>query len=94
MANGVVTEVDIWTEIVAPEGETMRPEHARAILQWRFTERAERRMRQLAERNNEGELSDVEREELEDYVHVGQVLAVLQARARLSLGQAYSNGNA
>lgn len=93
MAENLVTEVDIWTGIVAPDGQKMPPEYARTVLQWKFTEAAKSRMEQLAGRNNEGELTDAEREELEDYVHVGQVLGILQAKARLALKHVDSNGD-
>ncbi len=48
-------------------------------------------MEQLAVRNGKGELSETELEELEAYVNVGQVVAILQAKARLSLKHSGSN---
>jgi len=36
----------------------------------------------LAERNREGTLTDAEREELDDFVKVGDLLAILQSKAR------------
>ena len=49
-------------------------------------------MEELAVRNGKGELSESEREELEAYVNVGQVVAILQAKARLSLKHPGNNG--
>jgi hypothetical protein len=40
---------------------------------------------ELADKNNRGELSPEEHERLESYRRVGNLLALLQARARLSL---------
>jgi hypothetical protein len=93
MAEKSTTELDVWTGVIAPENGNMPPDHARAVLQWQFNDAAKRQMNQLADRNNSGELSASEREELEAYVHVGQVIAVLQAKARLSLKQASLNGD-
>ena len=51
-------------------------------------------MEELANRNGQGELSDSERKELEAYVNVGQVIGILQAKARLSLKHSNGNGTA
>jgi len=48
-------------------------------------------MEALAHRNVRGELSEAEREQLEAYVNVGQVVAILQVKARLSLKHAGHN---
>jgi len=42
-------------------------------------------MRDLAERNNAGELTDAERSDLQSYVHVGNFLSLAHSKARLSL---------
>lgn len=42
-------------------------------------------MESLMELNNNDELSETEREELESYLRVGQVISVLQAKAALRL---------
>jgi hypothetical protein len=44
-------------------------------------------MRELAERNQEGQLSTEEREELDDFVKIGDLLAILQSKARKLLKQ-------
>ena len=49
-------------------------------------------MEALADRNGRGELSEAEREQLEEYVNVGLMVAILQAKARLSLKHAENNG--
>ncbi len=43
------------------------------------------RMRQLAERSETGELTDDERAEFDSYLHSGNLLAVIQSKARLAL---------
>lgn len=50
------------------------------------------RMEELANRNNRGELTDAEREQLEAYIHVGQVIGILQTKARISLKRSRGNG--
>jgi hypothetical protein len=46
------------------------------------------RVQALAEKANEGELTESERRDYETYVHVGNIIAILQAKARLQLKQA------
>jgi hypothetical protein len=42
-------------------------------------------MRELMDRNNQGLLTDSERDEMEGFRRVGTLLGILQARARLAL---------
>jgi hypothetical protein len=67
------------------DGEAMTPELARHILKLRFLEADEARMRQLATKNREGRLSGAESRELDTYVKVGDLLAILQSKARVFL---------
>ncbi|MDX1927942.1 MAG: hypothetical protein SFV81_15565 [Pirellulaceae bacterium] len=93
MSTKTINEIDIWNRVINPEKDDMTPPEANAVLRWAFAEDAKSKMEELAERNGRGELSDSEREELEAYVKVGQVLAILQAKARLSLKHCADNGN-
>jgi hypothetical protein len=43
------------------------------------------RIAELAEKCNQGALSAAERQEYETYVHAGNMVAILQAKARLLL---------
>ncbi len=70
----------------------MLPEEARLVLRWSFNDEAKQRMEDLATRNGQGVLSEVEREELEAFINVGQVIAILQAKARLALKHSGENG--
>jgi hypothetical protein len=63
----------------------MTPEAARAILQLGYPETDHARMAELARKSNEGELTADERDELKGYVLVGEVLAMMKAKAHLSL---------
>ncbi len=87
-----MNEVEIWTGVISPERRDMAVPEANAVLKWSFHEEAKARMEELADRNGRGELTDSEREELEAYINVGQVIGILQAKARLSLKHSCENG--
>ena len=57
-------------------------EIARQILKLAFSEQDRARMHTLAVKNQEGQLSSEEREELDNYIKVGDLLAILQSKAR------------
>jgi hypothetical protein len=42
-------------------------------------------MQRLAERSETGELTEEERTEFDSYLHVGNLLAVIQSKARVAL---------
>jgi len=60
----------------------MSPEVAHRLLQINYSEADHARMAHLADKSIEGTLSDDEREELENYVVVGDLLSLLQSKAR------------
>lgn len=57
----------------------------RLVLGLQFTPQQVAHMRELAERNNAGELNDTELGDLQSYVHVGNFLSLAHSKARLSL---------
>lgn len=57
-------------------------EHARALVAYRGDETIRARMEELAEKSNEGDLSDQERAEYEGYIQANDFIATLQAKAR------------
>jgi hypothetical protein len=63
----------------------MTPELARHLLTLGFTEDDRGRMHELAAKNQEGQLSAPERAELDSYIQVGDLLAILQSKARKAL---------
>jgi hypothetical protein len=83
MAN--VTEADILSRLIDPSNPSLTPDAARALLQLQYADSDHARMEELATKSNEGTLSPEERRELESYVFVGDVLALLKSKARLSL---------
>ena len=67
------------------DGGELPEDLARQILAIGFRETDQARMRDLAERNQEGNISAAEREELQSYVKVGHLLALLHSKARRTL---------
>lgn len=86
-----VNEVDIWTDVINPDSQDMSVPEANAVLRWSFNNAAKLKMEELAVRNGRGVLSESEMEELEAYVNVGQIIAILQAKARSSLKSSAGN---
>ena len=79
------TESDIWARLIQPANGDFPMDAARGILALNFSPKDKARMSDLAQRNSEGKLSPAEREELENYVLVGDVLSLLHLKAKKSL---------
>ena len=88
-----VTDARILSEVIAPERPDFAPEMARSILTLRFSETQNTRMRELAETNGQGTIAETELAEMESYRRVGNLLALLQAKAGLSLKGACESGS-
>lgn len=80
-----LTEADIFSRVIDPSNPTLMPDAAKAILELSFTDADHARTAELARKSNEGVLTPDERREFESYVFVGDVLAMLKSKARLSL---------
>jgi hypothetical protein len=81
------SEAAIFARLWEPGENGLSPELARHLLRLRFAERDRARMHELAAGNREGRLSADEQEELDNYVRVGDLLAILQSKARKILKQ-------
>jgi hypothetical protein len=57
------------------------------LLTLGFSETDHVRVENLAERNNEGQLTDAERREFESYVYLDDIIGTLQSRALMVLGR-------
>ena len=86
-----LTEAEILADVLAPDQGDLSVEIAQAVLRWKFSRRATAQINKLAQRNQNGAISAVEREELEKYLRVGSFLNVLQAKARRSLAASEEN---
>jgi hypothetical protein len=79
------TEVGILGRLLEPEKADLPPEVARHILALQFGAADRERMNELAEKARAGTLSAEEEGILENFRHVGRLLALMQSKARLSL---------
>ncbi len=79
------SEAAIFARLWTGKEDELTPENARKILEWRFSADEEARMHELAYRNQQGQLSDLELQELDHFVKVGDLLAILQSKARTYL---------
>ena len=76
------SESEILKRLLWRGGSEMSRSLARHLLTLGFSEEDQARMRDLAERNQQNTLSEVEHEELMCFVDAGHVLALLHANAR------------
>lgn len=75
---------DVWLRLVS-DRDPLSPEVARYFLKFHFLESEHQRMAVLNEKANEGLLTPEERSELEDYIHIGDILSIMQSKARQAL---------
>jgi hypothetical protein len=72
----------VLDRLLDPISQCLGPEGALALSKLEADPVAEARIAELAEKCNEGQLTPEERSEYETYVHAGNIIAVLQAKAR------------
>jgi hypothetical protein len=89
------SESAIWSRILDPTHRILSPAAARSILLIEFSSEDKKRMQILAEKAREGTLSLQEQEEIRNYERVGNLLALMQSKARLRLKKtSHTNGSA
>jgi hypothetical protein len=71
--------------LLEPFVECLTPDVAAKVADMRADDTIQARIDYLADRANEGLLTDDEREEYDGYLHAIDVIAVLQAKARSQL---------
>jgi len=74
-------------KVIAPLGRHLTPAAAKEILSLQADERARRRIEKLAAKCNAGKLTTEERVEYQLFVEVGDLVAILQAKARRFLAE-------
>jgi hypothetical protein len=79
-----IADSEIFARAIAAN-DALPPEIARSVLEWKIPPKDLRKVSKLQEKNNQGTITPAEHRELASYVRVGELLAVLHARARLSL---------
>lgn len=78
----------ILRRVLEAYATSFTPEVAQAILQLKFDQVDIDRMHILAEKNRQGELTNVEWQGLQNYLLVGHLLDLLHSKARLALKHA------
>ena len=86
------TEAAIWARLMEARKKELSPEAAEYLLSITFPETDRKRLEQLAERSAAGTLTDEERAEYDSYLHIGNLLAVMQSKARVALRRKPENG--
>lgn len=79
------TAATIFADVWAGPGGKLTPALARHVINLQFGDEDRTRMRELLRRNSEGGLTAEEMKELADYDMIGDVIAILQAKARAAL---------
>jgi hypothetical protein len=79
------SEGAIFGRVFSNGRQAMTPELARHVLGLSFSGEDMARRHHLAVKNQEGALSPEEKEELDNYIKVGHLLAILQSKARKAL---------
>lgn len=87
-ASGLRIGTAMLEQLAELKAESLSPQTARKLLELHFRDADQRRVGLLSEKANEGTLEPTERRELEEYIRVADLLAVLQARARRALEKA------
>jgi hypothetical protein len=80
-------EAAIWARLMGGPAKELTPPAAEYLLSISFSAVDRDRMEYLAERSSEGALTDAEKAEYDGYLHVGNLLAVMQSKSRAVLRQ-------
>jgi hypothetical protein len=78
-------EAAIWARLMQAQRDELSPQVAEYLLSIGFGDSDRERMQQLAERSEAGLLTDEEQAEFDGYLHVGNLLSVMQSKARVAL---------
>jgi hypothetical protein len=77
-----ISEAAIFGRLFANGRQPLTPELARHVLTLGFSDEDRTRMHELAVKNQAGQLSPPEAAELDSYIKVGDLVAILQSKAR------------
>ena len=79
------SEAAIWNRVLQPHGKALSLSAARSFLQLKFTSEDMERMTQLAAKARAGSLTSAESDEIRNYERVGNLLSLMQSKARQRL---------
>ena len=77
----------ILDRFLDPFAECLTRDAAERIVSFRLDPQTEARLADLREKANEGQLTDEERSEYEEFVEASDLMGILQAKARTVLRQ-------
>ena len=86
-------EAAIWSRLMQAQKDDITPQVAEYLLSIAFAESDRYRMEELAVRSEAGTLTTEEQTEFDSYLHVGNLLAVMQSRARVALHRKPHDGS-
>ncbi len=78
-------EAAIWARLMQAQRGDLSSEAAEFLLSIDFEDADRQRMLKLAEKSEAGILTAEEQAEFDSYLHIGNLLAVMQSKARLAL---------
>jgi hypothetical protein len=81
------SQAAIFARLWESDEDGLSPELARHVLKLGFSEKDQAEMHELTAKNQTGKLTSAESETLANYVTVGDLLAILQSKARKLLKQ-------
>ena len=81
------SEAAILSRVIDPSNGSWPPEAAHSILAIELPTDDRERLNELAAKARDGSLSREEMAELDNYRHVGRLLELMKAKARLSLDE-------
>jgi hypothetical protein len=87
------TEAAILARVLESDPSTITPDVARYLLSMQLPRGDEERVNELSAKARAGSLSESETQELDSYLHIGRLLAVMQSRARRLLNNSGSDLN-
>jgi hypothetical protein len=77
----------VLKRLLAPVSRSLNVEAARKLVRLKADAKTQARVDELARKCNEGDLTPREQSEYERYVTAGNLIAILQAQARLILAE-------
>ena len=84
----VLDDVEILSGVLSSGTPDFDVDASRALLHLGFSDEQKARMIELADRGNRGELTAAEQDQMDRFRRVGNFLALMQSKARLSLKHA------
>ena len=81
----VLDDVEILSSVLSAGTPDFDPDAARAVLRMGFSDEQKALMLELADKGNRGVLTVAEHERIDRFRRVGNFLALMQSKARLSL---------